>query len=156
MLREPGAGRGLQSISPLGIETGGRETLRKISAKRATTAVMALAVVAALGVTQSAAATTQTAAAPTKTATPIKHLVVIYPENISFDHYFGTYPNAANPPVEPAFHAAPRTPSVNGLSQALLTSNPNTANPQRLDVTKHSPATRTTVTAPSRRHSTTG
>ena len=28
------------------------------------------------------------------TTTPIKHLVVIFGENISFDHYFGTYPNA--------------------------------------------------------------
>ena len=31
------------------------------------------------------------------TATPIKHLVVIFQENVSFDHYFGTYPNATNP-----------------------------------------------------------
>ena len=30
------------------------------------------------------------------TATPIKHIVVIFQENVSFDHYFGTYPNAAN------------------------------------------------------------
>jgi phospholipase C len=30
------------------------------------------------------------------TATPIKHLVVIFQENISYDHYFGTYPNAQN------------------------------------------------------------
>ena len=30
------------------------------------------------------------------TTTPIKHVVVIFDENISFDHYFGTYPNAAN------------------------------------------------------------
>ena len=30
------------------------------------------------------------------TATPIKHLVVIFDENVSFDHYFGTYPKAAN------------------------------------------------------------
>ena len=29
-----------------------------------------------------------------RTATPIKHLVVIFQENVSFDHYFGTYPNA--------------------------------------------------------------
>ena len=29
-------------------------------------------------------------------ATPIQHLVVIFNENISFDHYFGTYPNARN------------------------------------------------------------
>ncbi len=27
---------------------------------------------------------------PAATATPIKHLVVIYQENVSFDHYFGT------------------------------------------------------------------
>ncbi len=32
-----------------------------------------------------------------KTATPIKHIVVIFGENISFDHYFGSYPNAMNP-----------------------------------------------------------
>ena len=31
-----------------------------------------------------------------KTATPIKHLVVIFQENVSFDHYFGAYPNALN------------------------------------------------------------
>jgi phospholipase C len=30
------------------------------------------------------------------TATPIKHVVVIFGENISFDHYFGTYPHALN------------------------------------------------------------
>jgi len=67
------------------------------------------------------------------TATPIKHLVVIYDENISFDHYFGTYPYAANPPGEPAFRPAPDTPTVNGLTPALLAHNPNRANPQRLD-----------------------
>jgi phospholipase C len=64
--------------------------------------------------------------------TPIKHLVVIFQENVSFDHYFGTYPNAANTSGEP-FKAAPGTPSVNGLTAALLTSNPNGVNPQRLD-----------------------
>src|ERR1700736_135698 len=26
------------------------------------------------------------------TATPIHHLVVLFPENVSFDHYFGSYP----------------------------------------------------------------
>ena len=26
------------------------------------------------------------------TATPIRHLVVLFEENVSFDHYFGTYP----------------------------------------------------------------
>jgi phospholipase C len=59
------------------------------------------------------------------TATPIKHLVVIFQENVSFDHYFGTYPNALNPAGELTFHARQGTPSVNGLSPALLTNNPN-------------------------------
>ena len=67
------------------------------------------------------------------TRTPIKHLVVIFQENVSFDHYFGTYPHAANPPGEPSFHPAAGTPTVNGLSGPLLTNNPNSANPQRLD-----------------------
>ncbi|WP_233854902.1 phospholipase C [Paraburkholderia sp. HD33-4] len=60
------------------------------------------------------------------TATPIKHLVVIYGENVSFDHYFGTYPQATNPAGEPQFTAAAGTPTVNNLSSNnLLTSNPN-------------------------------
>jgi phospholipase C len=63
------------------------------------------------------------------TATPIKHLVVIYGENVSFDHYFATYPHATNPPGEPRFRAIPGTPEVNGLSGALLTNNPNATNP---------------------------
>ena len=67
------------------------------------------------------------------TATPIKHLVVMFQENVSFDHYFGTYPNATNPAGEPRFTAAHGTPSVNGLTGDLLDHNPNTANPQRLD-----------------------
>jgi phospholipase C len=66
------------------------------------------------------------------TTTPIQHLVVIFQENVSFDHYFGTYPNAANTSGQ-NFHANPGTPAVNGLTPALLTSNPNGANPQRLD-----------------------
>src|SRR6266851_3915791 len=75
------------------------------------------------------------------TATPIQHLVVIFQENVSFDHYFGTYPNATNPKGEPRFRAAANTPTVNGLTNALLTSNPNlnpanltgASNPFRLD-----------------------
>jgi phospholipase C len=75
------------------------------------------------------------------TATPIKHLVVIFDENVSFDHYFGTYPYAPNPQGEPAFHAKPGTPQVNGLYNVitksgpagpLLTANPNGSNPVRL------------------------
>jgi phospholipase C len=59
------------------------------------------------------------------TATPIKHVVVIFGENISFDHYFGTYPHAENNPGETPFHASPWTP---GSINTLLTP---------LDVTKH-------------------
>ena len=72
-------------------------------------------------------------AAAAGTATPIKHLVVIFQENVSFDHYFATYPVAANTTKgEPTFHAREGTPNVNGLNGPLLSSNPNAANPQRL------------------------
>ncbi len=78
--------------------------------------------------------------------TPIKHLVVFFMENNTFDHYFGTYPYAANIAGEnswngvaaPQFHPRPGTPTVNGLSPSLLSNNPNTtltgtqANPQRM------------------------
>jgi phospholipase C len=79
------------------------------------------------------------------TATPIKHLVVIFNENRSFDHYFATYPNAGNPPGEIPFKASNRTPRVNNLATAnLLTNNPNlnpangtgATNPFRLDRTQ--------------------
>jgi phospholipase C len=80
-----------------------------------------------------------------KTATPIKHLVVLYNENVSFDHYFATYPKAANPPGEPSFTPAANTPRVANLASAdLLKQNPNTnpangadaALPFRLDRTQ--------------------
>jgi phospholipase C len=64
-----------------------------------------------------------------KTDTPIKHVVVIFQENVSFDHYFATYPKATNPAGEPAFHARRDTPTVNGLTGSLLTNNPNANNP---------------------------
>ncbi|HEX4088238.1 MAG TPA: alkaline phosphatase family protein [Trebonia sp.] len=75
------------------------------------------------------------------TKTPIKHLVVIFGENESFDHYFGTYPYAANTDGTP-FTAKPGTSTVNGLYSKiskksgpigpLLTDNPNEYDPQRL------------------------
>lgn len=71
------------------------------------------------------------------TTTPIKHIVVIFDENISFDHYFATYPNAVNPPGEPAFTALPNTPGVNGLTTPLLTHNQDAASgPFRLDLSE--------------------
>ena len=78
-----------------------------------------------------------------QTATPIKHVVVIFQENVSFDHYFASYPNAANPPGEPRFHARHDaflfpTPTVNGLTGSLLTNNPNSTSPFRLDRTEAS------------------
>ncbi|HMD46292.1 MAG TPA: alkaline phosphatase family protein [Acidimicrobiales bacterium] len=66
------------------------------------------------------------------TRSPIQHLVVIFQENVSFDHYFGTYPNATNTSGQP-FYAASKTPASNGLNASLLGANPNLANPQRLD-----------------------
>ena len=76
------------------------------------------------------------AASIVKTNTPIKHLVVIFQENVSFDHYFATYPNATNPSGEPKFSSSPGTPSVNVLSSNLLVNNPNgnySVNPFRFD-----------------------
>ena len=65
-----------------------------------------------------------------KTKTPIKHLVVIFNENVSFDHYFGTYPNALNPEGEPVFEPAKKTPhDINNIdTEALLYNNPNFTN----------------------------
>ncbi len=65
--------------------------------------------------------------------TPIKHLVVIFQENISFDHYFGTYPKTIRDAQgHVIFRPKKGTPSVNGLTKDLLTHNPNSAQPFRL------------------------
>ena len=86
-------------------------------------------------------------------ATPIQHVVVIFQENVSFDHYFGTYPHAFNLPGETPFHAREDTPEANSLlSSGLLTHNPNKANPFRLAY--RSPATRTTITTTNKRRRT--
>ncbi|MGH7620579.1 MAG: phospholipase C, partial [Gemmatimonadaceae bacterium] len=86
------------------------------------TIVLAVCVAAACG--------GRTTAPTGTTATPIKHLVVIYGENVSFDHYFGLYPRATNPPGEPSFTPVANTPVPNGLSGDLLTNNPNARNPE--------------------------
>src|ERR1700722_20943460 len=97
-----------------------------------------------------ATALTMVAGAPAlagaaKPATPIEHVVIIFGENISFDHYFGTYPNATNPNGEPKFVAKANTPTPNNFisTPTLLTNNPNlnpangagATNPFRLDRT---------------------
>ncbi len=116
------------------------------------TAILAAGVLAggaAVGATVASASTSQTGAdtansaatpatapasyykvvAPTRT--PIKHLVVLFDENDSFDHYFGTYPSAANTDGS-KFYAKRGTPRVNGLTKSLLKHNPNSYNPERL------------------------
>ncbi|HEX3373896.1 MAG TPA: alkaline phosphatase family protein [Edaphobacter sp.] len=85
---------------------------------------------------------------PTTASAVIKHVVIIYGENISFDHYFGTYPNALNNPGGTPFTAATGTPIPNNYvsNPNLITANPNlnsannntalnsvAANPFRLD-----------------------
>jgi phospholipase C len=86
------------------------------------------------------------------TETPIQHLVVIFQENVSFDHYFGTYPEAADTDGQP-FVAAPHTPAVDGLKPAtspslpsslqhssdLTAANPNASLPVRLDTSPNGP-----------------
>ncbi|PMS19789.1 phospholipase [Trinickia dabaoshanensis] len=111
-------------------------------------AVASLAVLAACGSSNSPSTPASVAVSAQDsiaTATPIKHVVVIYGENVSFDHYFATYPNATNPTGEPAFTAAAGTPTVNGLTGTLLTANGNStnaangtgaSNPFRLDRTQ--------------------
>ncbi|HEY4778034.1 MAG TPA: alkaline phosphatase family protein [Solirubrobacterales bacterium] len=83
---------------------------------------------------------------PANPRTPIRHVVEIFQENVSFDHYFGTYPHAANSDGV-NFQPLPHTPAVDGLTPAtsssippslrhstnLLTSNPNQSLPKRLD-----------------------
>src|ERR1700709_961011 len=59
------------------------------------------------------------------TKTPIKHVVVLFDENVSYDHYFGTYPKASNSDGV-TFHASSKTPTNNNLkTSGALTSNPN-------------------------------
>jgi phospholipase C len=120
----------------------GRKRLRLCLA---VAAVAALGAGAAIGTTAASASTSGASAfagyhSPalvsaalygSRSATPIKHLVVLFDENVSFDHYFGTYPNAANTDGTP-FKAKRGTPKVNGLTSSLLNNNPNLDNPQRL------------------------
>ena len=102
------------------------------------TATAAAACLIAATASTSAASTTATVSPShgsdhsSRTSTPIKHVVVIYDENVSYDHYFATYPKAANTDGT-KFVAAKKTPAANTLSQAgLLKNNPNLYQPFRL------------------------
>jgi phospholipase C len=72
-------------------------------------------------------------AAAYETSTPIKHVVVIFQENVSFDHYFATYPNALNPEGETKFKPKAKTPTVNGLTEGEQELNQSSYRPARLD-----------------------
>ncbi|WP_171162382.1 phospholipase C [Streptomyces sp. I05A-00742] len=102
------------------------------SGRRARTTVAALAAVAALGATAPAKAPGAGPGTPA-TATPVEHLVVVFGENVSFDHYFATYPRAANTDGT-RFVPARGTPrDIDNLRTAgLLTRNPNRYPPRRL------------------------
>jgi phospholipase C len=138
----------------MGVSPIARSKRNRLRPYLAVAAVVALGAGAAAGATAANASTTGTPAfagyrTPSTvssvlyrndTSTPVKHLVVIFDENVSFDHYFGTYPYAANTDGT-KFVARPGTPAVNGLYTKitksgpvgpLLTSNPNEYNPQRL------------------------
>ncbi len=71
----------------------------------------------------------------------IKHVVVIFQENASFDHYFATYPDAANTDGV-RFVAKAGTPTVNGLTDG------NSQFPERVQVGLHQFNPNTTVGAP--------
>jgi len=85
---------------------------------------------------------------PVTSSQVIKHVVVIFNENISFDHYFGTYPNAANLSTDTskftAFTGTPTNIANYTTSPGLLTANPNLSiangasatNPFRLDASQ--------------------
>jgi phospholipase C len=139
----------------MGISPEARSRLKRLRPYLAVAGAVALAAGAAAGATAASASTSnpdalvgyhtpaivsKTLYDHTRTATPIKHLVVIFDENESFDHYFGTYPYASNTDGTP-FYAKPGTSTVNGLYTKitksgpvgpLLTDNPNEYNPQLL------------------------
>ncbi|HEY6479266.1 MAG TPA: alkaline phosphatase family protein [Streptosporangiaceae bacterium] len=134
-----GEGPGISSVS-------GRLRRHRVRIYTAIATAAVLGTSAVVGVTVASAKTSGAspdavpipAAAPAsgyrlvaRTATPIKHVVVLFDENESFDHYFGTYPKAANTDGT-KFVAKPGTPKVNGLTPSLLDNNPNAFNPNRL------------------------
>ena len=108
---------------------GKEETMRQFLA----TALMAAITCGPLMTPElaNAAPAQKIAARAPATATPIQHVVVIFQENVSFDHYFGTYPNATNPAGEPEFHAAAGTPSVNGYGDTAASCEPEPESCQR-------------------------
>jgi phospholipase C len=118
-----------------------RET---ITHKRALTGV-ATAAVAATGIVTSMLAGATTAERDGnrdfRHIRPIKHVVIIFQENASFDHYFATYPDAKNTDGT-RFVARPDTPTINGLTDG------NSQFPERVNVGLHDFNPNTTVGLP--------
>jgi len=120
-----------------------RSTRRRIAAATGATALAATALTAGL-VGVGAGPASAGGDDHRGTATPIQHVVVIFQENVSFDHYFATYPKAANIPGETqqgsgaqaaTFTAAKNTPKkIDTLASAglLAPNNPNAKQPERL------------------------
>ncbi|MFD1499009.1 phospholipase C [Streptosporangium lutulentum] len=115
----------------MGVKSHSRTRRTQVLAAAATIAALAMATLSASPGWADHGAASKPADHSGRTTTPIKHLVVLFDENVSFDHYFGTYPNAANTDGT-TFKAAKGTPKVDGLSKKLLTKNPNQFNPKRL------------------------
>ena len=91
----------------MGFSPLGRSKRRRLRPYLVATASVVVAAGAAAGATAASASTSashafagyQTPGTVSQTiyrggnsSTPIKHLVVIFGENVSLDHYFGTYP----------------------------------------------------------------
>ena len=81
-----------------------------------------------IGLSVSSASPSATAALP-KASTPIKHVVVLFDENISFDHYFGDLSHATQPasddqPVQAASRAL-RNGQRSRAHTLLTANNPN-------------------------------
>src|SRR5262249_51111527 len=74
-------------------------------------------------------------------ARQIRHVVIIFQENASFDHYFATYPDAKNTDGV-RFVARGDTPTVNGLTDG------NSQFPERVNVALHDFNPNTTVGPP--------
>ena len=106
--------------------------------RRSVLAAAGVATLAATGlIISSIAMSSSSEAKPQKdrsrnTVSLIKHVVVLFDENVSYDHYFGTHPSAKNTDGT-KFYAVSSTPENDNLiTSGNLTSNPNSYDPTRL------------------------
>jgi len=104
------------------------KTSRKSTWKRAITGIGAMSLTA--GTIMTTAFSQDGLRDGTVPARHIKHVVIIFQENASFDHYFGTYPDAKNTDGT-RFASRDDTPGVNGLTDG------NSQFPERVNVGLH-------------------